>query len=429
MSKKVFYVKALEQDNVTFIKGMVKKSFGQISRPAILKFVHGIPSKGHCTCPVGLSGICCHILCALHFLIHLTETGEKVVALTATQQLQRWHKKGQQGKGSIPMLPVRQLVKVPSARLIKVKNSKKLTDAFKTGTPDLEKPGLKRNVEGQMVKYDKKFKAIGYSNIEKHFNNILQLDDIGRKSSPGMHLKYKYADTSRQALALDHDYCQPGTVENAHLTGNRESAHSSVALGINSKLPKLNFLADPTMNTSPDIKTLIDFVNPNDCKDIEAQIKSQWKEVSDISAPKEIFLNLRNKSAIKPQATKYHIVSQNTEAWQEIRKGVLTASKLPYLLGLYGEAKFNSYWFCVRNKVSEKSMFPTQFRNFERGHKFEGAALKHLESVTGCTTSTCGYFSHPSDSNYGASHASPDAVFPGPILLEIKQELRIPHHH
>ena len=46
----------------------------------------------------------------LHFPIHLTETGEKVVALTATQQLQRWHKKGQQGKGSIPMLPVHQLV-------------------------------------------------------------------------------------------------------------------------------------------------------------------------------------------------------------------------------------------------------------------------------------------------------------------------------
>ena len=200
----------------------------------------------------------------------------------------------------------------------------------------MEKPGLKRNFDEQMVKYDKKFKAIGYSNIEKHFNNILQLDDISRKGSLGMHLKYKYANISRQALALDHDYCQPGTVESAQLTGNRASAHSSVALGINSKLPELNFLADPPMNTSPDIKTLIDIVNPNDCKDIEAQIKSQWNEVSDISAPKEIFINLRNKSAIKPQGTNYHIVSQNTEAWQEIRKEVLTANKLPYLLGLCG---------------------------------------------------------------------------------------------
>ena len=71
---------------------------------------------------------------------------------------------------------------------------------------------------------NKKFKAIGDSNIEKHFNNTLQVDDMGRKSSLGMHLKYKYANISRQALALDHDYCQPGTVENAHLTGNRASA-------------------------------------------------------------------------------------------------------------------------------------------------------------------------------------------------------------
>ena len=61
-------------------------------------------------------------------------------------------------------------------------------------------------------------------------------------------------------------------------------------------------------------------------------------------------------------------------------------------------------------------MFPTQFQNFEKGHKFEGAALEHFESVTGCTTSTCGYYSHPY-SNYGAS---PDAICPGPILLEIK---------
>ena len=207
----------------------------------------------------------------------------------------------------------------------------------------------------------------------------MQLDDIGRESSLGVYLKFKYANISSQALALDHDYCQPGTVENAHLTGNRASAYSSVSLGINSKLPKLNFLADPTMNTSPDIKTLIDFVNPNDCKDIEAQIKSQWKKVSDISAPKEIFLNLRNKSAIKPQGTNYHIVSQNTEAWQEIRKGVLTASKLPYLLGLYGEAKFSSYWFCVRNKVSESRCFQPNFKILKRDTSLREMPLKILK--------------------------------------------------
>ena len=158
LSRKVVTVKVLQENNVTFVKGIIKKSYGQIFRPAVLKFTSsGIPEKGHCTCPIGLSGLCCHILCLLHFLIHLTETGEKFVALTATQQLQKW-----QGKGSIPMLPVHKLVKVPSARLKKVKKGMKPSYGLKTGT-DIEKPTLKRYIEAQMQKCDKKFKEIGFT--------------------------------------------------------------------------------------------------------------------------------------------------------------------------------------------------------------------------------------------------------------------------
>ena len=62
-------------------------------------------------------------------------------------------------------------------------------------------------------------------------------------------------------------------------------------------------------------------------------------------------------------------------------------------------------------------MFPTQFRNFERGRKFENIAVKHFENFTGSTTSTCGFFLHPLDKNYGAS---PDAICPGSLLLDIK---------
>ena len=147
------------------------------------------------------------------------------VALTATQQLQEWHKKGQ-GKGSIPMLPVHKLVKVPSARLKKVKKGMKPSDGLKTGT-DIEKPTLKRDIEAQMQKYDKTFKEIGYKNIEKHFHDVLQMSDLGRKTSLGIHLNYKYTDISRQALALDHDYCHPETSENSLLTGNRSNTAPS----------------------------------------------------------------------------------------------------------------------------------------------------------------------------------------------------------
>ena len=147
---------------------------GQISRPAFIEFSDdGLPKRGHCTCPVGLSGVCCHTLCLLHFLMHLTITGEKFLALTPAQQLQKWHKKGQPGKGSIPMLPVHKLVKVPSARIKKVKSGSKREDGYKTGK-DFEPSGLRRNIQQQIKSYQEKFRQTGFSNIEKHFHDVLQ---------------------------------------------------------------------------------------------------------------------------------------------------------------------------------------------------------------------------------------------------------------
>ena len=72
---------------------------------------------------------------------------------------------------------------------------------------------------------------------------------------------------------------------------------------------------------------------------------------------------------------------------------------------------------CVSGKISKKSKFPFKFYNFDRGHKYEDSAIKHFESVSGCTTSRCGFFVHPIDSVYGASL---DAICPGTILLEVK---------
>ena len=46
-----------------------------------------------CECSVGLSGICCHILASLLFLKHFNETGEKLLELTPTEQLQKWRGK------------------------------------------------------------------------------------------------------------------------------------------------------------------------------------------------------------------------------------------------------------------------------------------------------------------------------------------------
>ena len=38
--------------------------------------------------------------------------------------------------------------------------------------------------------------------------------------------------------------------------------------------------------------------------------------VLDLNCPKNVLLNLREKSAIKPQFCNYHEVNQNTDSWQ-----------------------------------------------------------------------------------------------------------------
>ena len=61
-----------------------------MQRPTVIMFENGIPTKAHCilfcSCPVGLSGICCHVLAFLLFLKHYYETGEKMQALPCTEQ-------------------------------------------------------------------------------------------------------------------------------------------------------------------------------------------------------------------------------------------------------------------------------------------------------------------------------------------------------
>ena len=79
-----------------------------MQRPTVIMFENGIPSKAHCSCPVGLSGICCHVLALLLFLKHYHETGERILALTSTEQLQKWHRCSH--KSSIPMVPLPQPV-------------------------------------------------------------------------------------------------------------------------------------------------------------------------------------------------------------------------------------------------------------------------------------------------------------------------------
>ena len=88
-----------DDDNNLFVKAHVLKSFSSASnsgipRPAVVLFREGIPIKGYCDCPVGLSGLCCLVICLLIYLEHYTSHGVKFLALTYTQKIQKWHRKG-----------------------------------------------------------------------------------------------------------------------------------------------------------------------------------------------------------------------------------------------------------------------------------------------------------------------------------------------
>ena len=59
-------------------------------RPAVLYFNRLTPDKGHCSCPVGASELCCHVLTMLLFLKDYHDTNEKILELACTQQLQKF---------------------------------------------------------------------------------------------------------------------------------------------------------------------------------------------------------------------------------------------------------------------------------------------------------------------------------------------------
>ena len=98
-SGKVKTLKVCKDDNNLLVKAHILKSFTSttnsgIPRPAVVLFREGIPVKGYCDCPVGLSGLCCLVNCLLIYLEHYTSHGVKYLALTYTQKIQEWHRKG-----------------------------------------------------------------------------------------------------------------------------------------------------------------------------------------------------------------------------------------------------------------------------------------------------------------------------------------------
>ncbi|KAJ7386840.1 hypothetical protein OS493_006870 [Desmophyllum pertusum] len=113
---------------------------------------------------------------------------------------------------------------------------------------------------------------------------------------------------------------------------------------------------------------------------------------------------------------------QRCESWFRERIGKVTSSKAPALIGLQGKKEFIETWDCVLNKKPE----PTKnFKNFQRGIKFESSAIECFKTDSGAEVKECGMFPLELDRRFGAS---PDSTFQGETckaLMYVKTGSRI----
>ena len=89
-SRKIVTVKVLTDfslPDTLFVRGLIKKSYGEQNRPAVILFKNNFPQKAYCECPVGVSGLYCHVLALLLFLKHFYETKQNLLSRTCTKQL------------------------------------------------------------------------------------------------------------------------------------------------------------------------------------------------------------------------------------------------------------------------------------------------------------------------------------------------------
>ena len=201
-SRKIVNVKTLVNEQVVYAKAMIKTSYGSMQRPTVIMFENGIPTKAHCSCPVGLSGICCHVLALLLFLKLYQETGEKIQASTCTEKLQKWLRSSH--KSSIPMIPLRE---VKSAVRVENRGGSIQAADPQNSTMKRDAEKMRHEIKCGIMKIEDTFKP-----FEHHVYTVLKNSTIGPTTSLFHQLEYRYS-LRRTQDSVDRDnrdesYCQ-----------------------------------------------------------------------------------------------------------------------------------------------------------------------------------------------------------------------------
>ena len=370
-SRRIMSVKATEaseHSGVIYVKASILKSYtGSVSRPATILFANNTPVKAYCGCAVGKSGLCCHVIALLIELNYYRDNKKLYLNMSCTEKLQKWHKKGTSvTKRTATQIKLKYLRNLRGARrdIKKVRATKKVLKPS-DGTSDFS-DWYERDVLEMEGKVKAKLDTIKPS-VESHFFSVLSQHK--NKSGLFLHLRYKAEFEKKQA-------------------GNEYNK---------------------------------DVLKPRFGESTEAV----WRSKCDAPESNKVSTKV-DQSVTKQQPSlllrsNYVPVHQCTNDWRALRVGIITASKVPALLGFCEIKEFDSAWFALRNNIDESILNPRRSKlpNFIRGKQEESNALAKFSEDSGFNISECGYFKHPRDKRFGAS---PDGVSSGELefLVEIK---------
>ncbi|XP_044165655.1 uncharacterized protein LOC122949663 [Acropora millepora] len=452
-SRKVKTVKVIREGEDIFVKAHIFKSFtpatnNGITRPAVVLFRNGAPMKGHCQCSVGLSGLCCHVICLLIFLEHYTSHRVKFIALTCTQKIQKWHRKGVTKQTELCHVPLSSLRNVRSSRKtlgsscakrkVNFSNDQALTDEL------VEKSDWsKRDVNEMVSRLKTGIQETGV-NVESHIYDQLKTFDV--KSGLFQQLHYNYNYRLKDALQ-DHNYGKDCWYDEEVLkpkfsVNNGDVWHAPLLLD-NNITEDLNnedhqlvtvMLApaeDQYVPSAPVTKNqpMYEHETVNVyVKQLEGIVEAakgnlvieEGENTQEKGTTKEnkfkLFVSVPPMEEVNPFGFNCHDIKQNTQVWFDLRIGKVTCSIIGYLAGLAGEKEHLHYLTCIKNKIDPNKVKPRKFASFTRGQQFESEDIKAFVSETKLPVTSCGFFTHPNDNKY---RGGPDDVGPG-FLLEVK---------
>jgi len=376
-SRRMKTIKVLKaNENELFIKASVLKSYNsEVTRNVIVMFKGNSPVGAYCECPVGICGLCCHAILVLLQIRHFTLHNELLLALTCTQKLQKWHRPASCKNTSANVkaashICLKYFRNVRSARKTINKRTVKKVNCSPKSVDSSD--WLTRNVSEMSSKVETKLKEHDNMKISNHFLQVLTRHKI--ESGLYLHLSYKNAYLNN-IIQEEHNYSKqlPNKKSQTILTPRFDKKTEDIwhsGYDVDSAEQPQTTAALSTINDSVFVqeKTTALLNSLSECKDevILSKLPNDAEKITSM-------VGISN----------YVDVAQGSEEWLNIRIGVITASKLPSLLGLSGHKEYESSWFCIKNNLNESTFKPKKFRNFQRGKIYEKAALENFSKLSG----------------------------------------------